>query len=103
MLGNKARKGVPVRETEIRPNWKIALRVWWSINWRALVWGMIGGAAMKLALSFLGRENENVVLAAMGVSALFCMGMEIWFIWHAITHDYGSFRLAVIKREPIEE
>lgn len=93
----------PFRETEIRPNWKIALRVWWSINWRALVWGLIGGGVMKLVMRLVGQHNENAVLIAMGVSAVFCMLMEIWFIWHALTHHYGSFRLAVIKQEPVDE
>jgi len=88
------------QEVEVRPNWKIVLRVWWSIYWRSMVWGAIGGTGMKLILDFLGRENEQVVLIATGISIVFCLCMEVWFIWHALTHNYGSFRLVVMKKEP---
>jgi hypothetical protein len=92
-----------MREIEVQPNWKIVLRVWWSIYWRSLVWGVLGGSVMTLLLDFLGRENENVVLLATGLSAVFCIAMEVWFIWHALTHHYGSFRLVVMKQQPAED
>jgi hypothetical protein len=92
-----------MREIEVRPNWKIVLRVWWSIYWRSLVWGLVGGSVMTLTLDFLGRESESVVLIATGVSAVFCICMEVWFIWHALTHNYGGFRLVVMKKESAED
>lgn len=89
-------------EIEIRPNWKVALRVWWSIAWRASIFGVVAGGAMKLALDYLGRGNEDVVLTAMAVSVVFSVVIEVWLIWHALTHHYGSFRIAVLKKEPTE-
>jgi hypothetical protein len=89
-------------EIEIRPNCKIALRVWWSIAWRASICGVVAGGLMKLALNYLGRDNENVVLMAMAVSLVFSVGIEVWLIWHALTHHYGSFRIAVLKKESLE-
>ena len=88
-----------MRETEIRPNWQIALRVWWSIFWRAAILGVVAGGLMKWVFHFLDRDNEDVVLAAMLVSLAFSIGAEVWLIWHALTHHYGSFRIAVMKKE----
>ena len=89
---------IPEGEVEIRPNWRVALRVWWSIAWRAGVLGVVAGGTMKLALNLLGREDENLVLAAMGVSLVISVGLEVWLIHHALTHQYGSFRIAVMKK-----
>lgn len=86
-------------EREIHPNWKIALRVWWSIAWRASIVGVVAGGLMKVVLDYLGRGDENVVLTAMLVSLVFSVSIEVWLIWHALTHHYGSFRIAVLKQE----
>jgi len=98
-LGALNPKEQVVREIEIQPNWKIALRVWWSISWRAGIFGVVAGSLVKWAFHYLDRNNEDVVLAAMLVSLVFSLGAEVWLIWHALTHHYGSFRIAVLKKE----
>jgi hypothetical protein len=91
------------QEIEIRPGIKVALRVWWSIAWRAAVIGTVAGAAMKLAMRYIGHDNEDIVLAIMLVSVVLSVALEVWLIWHALSHHYGSFRIAVLHKEPGEK
>ena len=54
---------------------------------------------MKVVLAYVGRNNEDVVLLLMGISVVFSVAIEVWLIWHALTHQYGSFRIAVLKKD----
>jgi hypothetical protein len=87
-----------ISETELPLNWKIALRVWWAIAWRAMILAMVAGGLMTLAMNIVGRDDETISLIFYIIGIFVSVVLEVWLIHHALSQNYGSFRIAIIKK-----
>lgn len=89
-------------EMEMPLTWKVALRVWFGIAWRAMIMGVVAGGLMTLLMNMVGRDNEAINLTVYIISIFISVGLEVWLIRHALGQNYGSFRIAVLKIESSE-
>ncbi len=87
----------------VEVTWQRTLKVWWSIFWRSIVYGMmagliigfLGGFILKtLGLSF--QENKPIFdLLGMVAGVL----IQIGIIKYVLSKKYQNFRVALVKKE----
>ena len=87
------------KEVELPLNWKIAMRVWWAIAWRAMILATVAGGLMTLLMNVVGRDNEAISLIFYVIGIFVSVALEVWLIHHALGQRYGSFRIAIMKKE----
>lgn len=92
-----------ISEKELPLDWKIALRVWWAIAWRAMILATVAGGLMTLAMNVVGRDDETISLIFYVIGIFVSVILEVWLIHHALSQNYGSFRIAIVKKEPRNE
>src|SRR5690349_17412263 len=90
-------------ETEIRPNWFVAVRVWWAFVWRDLALSMIAGSLFTYLLETYGRQDEGIANLIFVGSGFVFIGIQVFVFRHIISSRYGNFRVAILKQEPLAQ
>ena len=93
------KSAVQRQETEVPASWREAVRVWWALAWRAALIGLVASGGLTLLLGTVGRQNETLNSIIYVFSAGFSIAVEIWLIRHMLRQDFGSFRIAVLRKE----
>ena len=85
---------------EIRANWGHAIRIWWSLVWRVLLFGGIAGFLLGLLAGVVGATTgiEDDALAAYveigGV--LVSIPVGIWAVKVILGRDFRKFRVVLV-------
>jgi hypothetical protein len=83
--------------------WKHALKVWWSIVWRTLIYGFMAGFLIGffagITLSGLGLSLEKYQNLLNLLSSLVLILIQIGIIKYVLSKKYPDFRVALIKEE----
>ena len=79
-----------MREVEL--NWERAIKVWWSLFWRGVLFGGIAGFIAGFIVGFLGAPN-------LGGLAGLVVGIPIgmWVVKIILAKSYSDFRLTLVS------
>ena len=88
----------------VEPDWKIALRVWWSWQWRILIATILISIAVRWWFAFMGGAiglgawgyevtTQIVIYVA---SAL----VSLYLFKDILDRDFGGFKVCVIPNTP---
>src|SRR5258708_1897054 len=88
----------------VDPTWRIALRVWWSWQWRAFIatilltwfvqfWVNIIGGMIGSAISVV----DATVIKAFSITATYFVSgiVALYFMKDVLDRDFGKFRVCV--------
>jgi ABC-type antimicrobial peptide transport system permease subunit len=77
---------------EVELTWGRAIKVWWSLAWRGLLFGGLAGFVAGMIVGVLGGEPIHGSLAG------FVMGIPIgmWVVKIILAKSFSDFRLALI-------
>jgi hypothetical protein len=85
---------------EVKPNWWIALRVWWAYTWRLLLFTFVAGLPFTLLVKQFGGRSELVDNLIFLTSSLVFILVEVAVMGRLLRRDFGSFRIAIVKKTP---
>lgn len=85
---------------EIKVTWGHALRIWWSLVWRVLVFGGIAGLLLGLLAGIAGAVAgiEDAVIAGyveIG-GMLVSIPVGIWVVKIILGKEFSKFRVALV-------
>ena len=83
--------------------WGIAIRVWWSFMWRALLFGFLLGAVagfiVGFAGGFLGLSKEQVILYSQILGAIMGCIAGVMVMKHVLNKRFKKFRVAILQTQ----
>ena len=92
---------------EIKPTFKITLRVWWSYLWRnllmvvaAMILGGIMGFALGFVLGALGVPIATIKMIVTPIGAILGLSLSLFPIYWILGKDFGTFRLILVSKDP---
>jgi hypothetical protein len=92
---------IEVREG-LEVSWARALRVWWSITWRTVVFGMLIGFVVGVIAGIGGAAAGIPANQVQGISSLFgvIIGVFIsmWAVRKALTRSFSEFRIVLLPK-----
>ena len=76
---------------EVELNWARAIKVWWSLAWRGILFGSIAGFIAGFIVGYLGFGN-------LGALAGLVVGIPIgmWVVKLVLAKSFSDFRLALV-------
>mgnify|MGYP001769822365 CR=1 FL=1 len=87
--------------SEVEVTWGRAVRVWWSLVWRTVLFGVLAGLGVGFVFSFLGS------IAGMSQGSIFIYStiagyatgipIGIWVLKTVLSKRFSDFRLALIS------
>ena len=79
---------------EVELNWERAIKVWWSLAWRGVLFGFIAGFIAGFIVGALGFPN-------LGTLAGLVVGIPIgmWVVKLVLAKSFSDFRLALVSLE----
>ena len=84
---------------EIEVTWNHAIRIWWSLAWRGILFSVIAGALagfiVGAVLGALGM-GENIEKYGQLVGLLVGIPVGIWVVRIVLTLQFRSFRIALV-------
>jgi MFS family permease len=97
----------------LTPTFKIAARVYWSMFWCYIVFGMLPGfvigAVMGFAIGIVGYVSGFDKTTIMGINV--CLNMMIGLAWgitvsifiikHLLDKQYKTFRIAILPVDTV--
>jgi LytS/YehU family sensor histidine kinase len=95
-----------VADVEIRDglevSWGRAARVWWSITWRTVVFGMLIGFGIGLVAGVLGAASGTTAATVQAISSLFglVVGLliSLWAVRKVLTKSFADFRIVLLPK-----
>jgi len=85
---------------ELEVTWGRALRVWWSIMWRALLFCFIAGFIAGFIVGFIGGmsglDPKSIQLYAGIAGAAVGIPIGIWVVKTVLGKKYSEFRIALV-------
>ncbi|HKI61917.1 MAG TPA: hypothetical protein VKA31_06450, partial [Mariprofundaceae bacterium] len=85
------KEGDTVKEIEI--TWGRALKIWWSLVWRGVLFGMLGGAVVGFVVGALGVSPKDTTLIGMIIG----VPIGIWVVKNVVGKSYSDFRLVLVS------
>ena len=84
---------------ELEVTWNRAIRIWWSLAWRGLLFGVIAGAIVGfivgVAMGALGRPEEGGIYGQVaGMIAGIPVGM--WVVKVVLSKEFRHYRIALV-------
>lgn len=85
---------------EIEADWGHALRIWWSLVWRVLVFGGLAGLLLGLLAGIAGAVTgieEGVIAGYVEIgSMLVSIPVGIWAVKVILGKEFGKFRVLLV-------
>lgn len=85
---------------EVEVTWGNALKVWWSIVWRAILFCAIAGFVVGLIIGFvggfMGSDREFITRLSALAGGIVSIPVGIWVVKIVLTKRYSSFRIALV-------
>jgi LytS/YehU family sensor histidine kinase len=95
-----------VADIEVRDglevSWGRAVRVWWSITWRTVVFGALVGFVVGLIAGIGGNAAGVPASQVQGISSIFGVAIgaliSIWAVRKALTRSFSGFRIVLLPK-----
>jgi flagellar biosynthesis protein FliQ len=85
---------------EIKVTWLHAVKIWWSLAWRVLVFGGLAGFLLGLLVGIVGAVTgiENDTIQAWGQigGMLVSIPVGIWAVKVILTREFPKFRVVLV-------
>ena len=82
--------------------WGHALKVWWSITWRTVLFGLVIGFVVGVLAGVVGAASGTSSGAIQTISSLlgFVIGMliSIWAVRKALSKSFSDFRIVLLPK-----
>ena len=92
---------VEVREG-LEVSWGRAMRVWWSITWRTLLFGMLIGFVVGVVAGVGGEAAGMPASQVQSVASVFgvIIGafISLWAVRKALTRSFSGFRIVLLPK-----
>ena len=92
---------IEVREG-LEVSWGRALRVWWSITWRTVLFGMLIGFVVGVAAGIGGNAAGIPASQVQGISSLIGVVIgafiSMWAVRKALTGSFSEFRIVLLPK-----
>lgn len=86
----------------VEVTWRHATKVWWSLIWRALLFGSFAIAAVGLVLGFLMElvniNPETIKAICIVTGYIVCVPIGIVVTKLVLNKSYSNFRIALIAK-----
>jgi len=83
-------------------SWGRAIKVWWSITWRTLLFGMLIGFVVGVVAGIAGAAAGVPDNQVQGISSMFgvIIGVfiSIWAVRKALTRSFSEFRVVLLPK-----
>jgi LytS/YehU family sensor histidine kinase len=95
-----------VADVEVRAglevSWGRAIRVWWSITWRTVLFGMLIGFVVGIVAGIAGAAAGVPANQVQGISSVFgvIIGafISVWAVRKALTQSFSEFRIVLLPK-----
>jgi hypothetical protein len=85
---------------ELEVTWGRAIKVWWSIMWRAVLFGFIAGLVAGFIVGFIGGmagAATGTITTLSGIAGgIVAIPVGMWVIKVVLTKRYSDFRIALV-------
>ena len=86
---------------EVEVTWGRAVKVWWSIVWRAVLFGFIGGIVAGFIVGFIGgltgAAGDRITMLSGLAGAIVGIPVGIWAVKVVLKKKYSDFRIALVS------
>jgi hypothetical protein len=95
--------GAPLRAADgLELTWQRAIKIWWSIVWRAGLFGALTGTVVETAtgaLAAAGVPAERVGRVGHWVTLAMLAPIGVWTIRNTFRRSWSDFRIALLPPE----
>jgi len=85
---------------EIKVTWGYAVRIWWSLAWRVLVFGGLAGFVLGLLIGIVGAvtgiDNDTIHTYGQIGGMLVSIPVGIWAVKVILTREFPKFRVVLV-------
>jgi hypothetical protein len=85
---------------EVEVTWGHALKVWWSIFWRAVLFGAIAGFVAGFIVGVIGgvagTDHDLIIRLSSLAGLIVSIPVWIWVVKVVLTKKYSNFRIALV-------
>lgn len=79
---------------QVELSWERAIKVWWSLAWRGVLFGGIAGFVAGFIFGVLGLPNRSDVAGlVVGIP------ISVWVVKIVLAKSFSDFRLALVSPE----
>jgi len=86
---------------EVTVTWGRAIKVWWSLLWRAILYSILAGLIVGIFVAIFGAILGIDSASSTGLSGIFgfLVGIPIgiWVIKIVLQKKYSDFRIALVQ------
>lgn len=90
---------------EQEATWGVILKFWWAWTWRSFVLAMllslVLGFVMGLFAKMIGIDMRSSILFVNLSSIVVSLPVTFYMLKKVFAKDFGSFRIAIIKKNTI--
>ena len=88
---------------ELDITWVRAFKIWWSLIWRGLLYGIVLsivlGFPLGLIANALGLEQAQAQFLIQNVIALCGLFLGIWILKVVLSKSYSDFRIVLVPSD----
>ena len=88
------------REQSGSVTWEQATKVWWSLMWRAVLFGGLAGGAFGMVMGgvmgALGTPIETIRMATSWTGVLVGVPVGIWVVRNVLRKSWSDFRIVLV-------
>ena len=85
---------------EIQVTWGHAIKIWWSLTWRILLFGGIAGFALGLLFAIFGTAtgaDDNLIQTWAEIGGmLVSIPIGIWVVKTILNKDFRKYRIILV-------
>lgn len=85
---------------EIQVTWWHAIKIWWSLTWRVVLFGGLAGFALGLLFGVFGAvagtEDDLIELWGQIGGMLVSIPVAIWAVKSILNKDFKSYRIILV-------
>lgn len=93
---------VAVEHPGLEVTWGRAVRVWWSLMWRALLFGGIGGGGVGFVIGFFmgaaGASLASITAVTAWAGLLVGIPVGMWVVRHVLRKTWSDFRIVLLPK-----
>jgi hypothetical protein len=90
----------PGSDMTIEVSWGRATKVWWSLLWRALLFGVVAGGAVGFVIGFIlgavGTPAQVITTVTTWAGVLIGIPVGIWVVRTVLRKSWSDFRIALV-------
>ena len=87
----------------VEVDWMRAVKVWWSLLWRSVLFSFLAGAAIGFIIGFFmgifKAEQETVKTVSAIAGYIIAIPVGIAVVKHVLSKRYSDFKIALIKEK----